>query len=25
LSFEGIEYEIVEHTLTAKQIRIYDA
>jgi hypothetical protein len=25
LSFEGIEYEIVEHTLTAEQIRIYDA
>jgi hypothetical protein len=25
LSFEGIEYEILEHTLTAEQIRIYDA
>ena len=25
LSFEGIEYEIVEHALTAEQIRIYDA
>ena len=25
LSFEGIEYEIVEHQLTAEQIRIYDA
>ena len=25
LSFEGIEYDIVEHTLTAEQIRIYDA
>jgi hypothetical protein len=25
LSFEGIEYEIVEHTLTIEQIRIYDA
>ena len=25
LSFEGIEYEIVEHKLTAEQIRIYDA
>ena len=25
LSFEGIEYEIVEHTLTPEQIRIYDA
>jgi predicted RNA methylase len=25
LSFEGIEYEIVEHTLPAEQIRIYDA
>ena len=25
LSFEGIEYEIVEHSLTAEQIRIYDA
>jgi predicted RNA methylase len=25
LSFEGIEYEIVEHELTAEQIRIYDA
>ena len=25
LSFEGIEYEIVEHTLTDEQIRIYDA
>jgi P-loop containing NTP hydrolase pore-1/C-terminal domain on Strawberry notch homologue len=25
LSFEGIEYEIVEHGLTAEQIRIYDA
>jgi hypothetical protein len=24
LSFEGIEYEIVEHTLTQEQIRIYD-
>ena len=25
LSFEGIEYEIVEHQLTSEQIRIYDA
>jgi predicted RNA methylase len=25
LSFEGIEYEIVEHALTQEQIRIYDA
>ena len=25
LSFEGIEYEIVEHRLTAEQVRIYDA
>ena len=25
LSFEGIEYEIVEHKLTSEQIRIYDA
>jgi protein strawberry notch len=25
LSFEGIEYEIVEHPLTVEQIRIYDA
>jgi hypothetical protein len=25
LSFEGIEYEIVEHQLTTEQIRIYDA
>jgi predicted RNA methylase len=25
LSFEGIEYEIVEHSLSAEQIRIYDA
>ena len=25
LSFEGIEYEIVEHKLTHEQIRIYDA
>ena len=25
LSFEGIEYEIVEHSLTAEQVRIYDA
>ena len=25
LSFEGIEYEIVEHRLTQEQIRIYDA
>jgi hypothetical protein len=25
LSFEGIEYEIVEHKLTEEQIRIYDA
>jgi hypothetical protein len=25
LSFEGIEYEIVEHQLTDEQIRIYDA
>jgi predicted RNA methylase len=25
LSFEGIEYEIVEHRLTREQIRIYDA
>lgn len=25
LSFEGIEYELVEHALTPEQIRIYDA
>ena len=25
LSFEGIEYEIVEHELTAEQVRIYNA
>jgi predicted RNA methylase len=25
LSYEGVEYELVEHTLTAEQIRIYDA
>ena len=25
LSFEGIEYEIVEHQLTTEQIRVYDA
>ena len=25
LSFEGIEYEIVEHKLSAEQVRIYDA
>jgi hypothetical protein len=25
LSFEGIEYEIIEHRLTREQIRIYDA
>jgi len=25
LSFEGIEYEIIEHKLTREQIRIYDA
>ena len=25
LSFEGIEYEIVEHALTPEQVRIYDA
>ena len=25
LSFEGIEYELVEHQLTPEQIRIYDA
>jgi hypothetical protein len=25
LSFDGIEYDIVEHKLTAEQIRIYDA
>src|SRR6202008_3517317 len=25
LSFEGIQYEIVEHQLTSEQIRIYDA
>jgi predicted RNA methylase len=25
LSFEGIEYDIVEHALTTEQIRIYDA
>jgi hypothetical protein len=25
LSFEGIEYDMVEHKLTAEQIRIYDA
>jgi predicted RNA methylase len=25
LSYEGIEYELVEHTLTPEQVRIYDA
>ena len=25
LSFEGVEYELVEHTLTGEQIRIYNA
>ncbi|KTQ96327.1 methylase [Aureimonas ureilytica] len=25
LSFEGVEYELLEHELTAEQIRIYDA
>jgi predicted RNA methylase len=25
LSYEGVEYEIVEHELTAEQVRIYDA
>jgi len=25
LSYEGVEYELVEHTLTSEQIRIYDA
>ena len=25
LSYEGVEYELLEHTLTAEQIRIYDA
>ncbi len=25
LSYEGVEYELVEHTLTPEQIRIYDA
>ncbi len=25
LSYEGVEYELVEHTLTDEQIRIYDA
>jgi hypothetical protein len=25
LSYEGVEYELVEHTLSAEQIRIYDA
>ena len=25
LSYEGVEYELVEHALTAEQIRIYDA
>ena len=25
LSYEGVEYELVEHELTAAQIRIYDA
>jgi hypothetical protein len=25
LSFEGIEYELIEHQLTAEQVRIYDA
>ena len=25
LSYEGVEYELVEHRLTAEQIRIYDA
>ena len=25
LSYEGVEYELVEHVLTAEQIRIYDA
>ena len=25
LSYEGVEYELVEHRLTPEQIRIYDA
>jgi hypothetical protein len=25
LSYEGVEYELVEHTLTPEQIRVYDA
>ena len=25
LSYEGVEYELVEHALTPEQIRIYDA
>jgi predicted RNA methylase len=25
LSYEGVEYELVEHTLTPEQVRIYDA
>src|SRR6202011_977141 len=25
LSYEGVEYELLEHKLTAEQIRIYDA
>jgi predicted RNA methylase len=25
LSYEGVEYELIEHTLTPEQIRIYDA
>jgi hypothetical protein len=25
LSYEGVEYELVEHRLTDEQIRIYDA
>jgi predicted RNA methylase len=25
LSYEGVEYQLIEHQLTAKQIRIYDA
>ena len=25
LSYEGVEYELVEHALTAEQVRIYDA
>jgi predicted RNA methylase len=25
LSYEGVEYELVEHTLTGEQVRIYDA